>query len=91
MPGEPGISWEGHLSGFISGFLLSFFLKSTHFQNLPSLNKPKKKTNSEDEFMKQFDENGNFRPLDPDDKESNFSQSTTADEVEIKYNAEDKD
>jgi membrane associated rhomboid family serine protease len=91
MPGEPGISWEGHLSGFISGFFLSLFLKSTHFQNLPSLNKQKKKTISEDEFMKQFDENGNFSPLDPDHEDPSFSQSTTADEVEIKYKAEDKD
>jgi membrane associated rhomboid family serine protease len=91
MPGEPGISWEGHLSGFISGLLLSFFLKSTHFQDLPPLHKPKKKSNSEDEFMKQFDENGNFRPLDPDHEDPSFSQSTTADEVEIKYKAEDKD
>jgi membrane associated rhomboid family serine protease len=90
MPGEPGISWEGHLSGFSSGFLLSFFLKSSHFLDLPLYNKPKK-TNSEDEFMKQFDKNGNFKPLDTDHKESEFSQSSTANQIEINYKAEDKE
>ena len=91
VPGKPGISWEGHLSGFVFGLLLSFFLKSTHFQNLAPLYEPKKKTNSEDEFMKQFDENGNFSPLDPDQEDSPFSQTTTTDQIEIKYKDEHKD
>jgi membrane associated rhomboid family serine protease len=66
MPGKPGISWEGHLSGFIVGFLLSFILKSTHFNDFQVLEQKRPITEREDEFLKQFDENGNFRPLDPE-------------------------
>ncbi|WP_347068205.1 rhomboid family intramembrane serine protease [Flavobacterium sp. WV_118_3] len=58
---EENISWEGHLSGFISGYLLSFFLKT------PEYKKPIRYEwehpdfdPSQDPFMKHFDENGNF-------------------------------
>jgi membrane associated rhomboid family serine protease len=80
MPGEPGISWEGHLSGFVAGFLFSFIFKSSHFSSLPPVQKPPVYNEKEDEFLKQFDEHGNFRPLDPEDYDSNENnQDTTAD------------
>jgi len=68
LPGKPGISWEGHLSGFIVGLLLSFFLKSSHFKDVLILDQEKPTTKREDEFLKQFDEDGNFRPLDPEEE-----------------------
>ncbi|WP_019039477.1 rhomboid family intramembrane serine protease [Psychroflexus tropicus] len=70
LPGKPGVSWEGHLSGFISGFLLSFTLKSTHFKAFQIKRQHLEKSDQEDEFMQQFDENGNFRPLEPEEKEN---------------------
>lgn len=81
MPGKPGISWEGHLSGFMVGFVFSFILKSTHFSSLPSIQKPKPINEKDDEFLRQFDEHGNFSPLEPEVEEPiNYSQDSTADE-----------
>ncbi|MDM1407672.1 rhomboid family intramembrane serine protease [Myroides sp. DF42-4-2] len=59
---EEGISWEGHLSGFITGMLLSFVLKSPVYAEKvykyewqsPDYNE------SNDPFMQCFDAEGNF-------------------------------
>ncbi len=59
---EEGISWEGHLSGFITGMILSFVLKSPVYAEkvykydwqAPNYDA------SIDPFMQCFDENGNF-------------------------------
>lgn len=86
MPGKPGISWEGHLSGFIAGFVLSFILKSSHFSSLPPIQKPNPPNEKDNEFMRQFDEQGNFRPLDPEGEDLTFSQDSTADDKdEVNY------
>jgi len=60
FPVKAGISWEGHLGGFLTGLFLAFVIKT----KLPI---PKKfpwehpDYNEEaDEFLQHFDENGNF-------------------------------
>lgn len=60
LPLEDGVSWEGHLSGLITGLILALILKK-------SIAKPKKYVWEEpnynehdDPFLKHFDENGNF-------------------------------
>uniref|UniRef100_UPI0040499D98 rhomboid family intramembrane serine protease n=1 Tax=Flavobacterium sp. TaxID=239 RepID=UPI0040499D98 len=58
---KEGISWEGHLAGFLVGFVFSLVFDS------PTYQKPIKYDwehpdfdPSQDSFMKHFDENGNF-------------------------------
>ncbi len=76
FPIEEGISWEGHLSGFISGLILAVGLK---------VKVPKQKkydweredySEENDPFLKHFDEEGNFIELPPE---------TTDSAIEIKY------
>lgn len=60
FPIKDGISWEGHLGGFIMGLVLAFLLKSP----VPSSKKfaweHDDYNEEEDEFLQHFDENGNF-------------------------------
>lgn len=60
LPIEKGISWEGHLSGLITGLVFALLFRK-------EIAKPKKYVweqenyNEEDDpFLKHFDENGNF-------------------------------
>ena len=60
LPIEEGVSWEGHLSGLITGLVFAFIFRK-------AIAKPKKYVweepsynEDDDPFLKHFDENGNF-------------------------------
>jgi membrane associated rhomboid family serine protease len=62
FPGKVGMSWEGHLSGFIVGLALALIYKTKHIVK-PKYEWEKKDYDSkDDEFMQLFDEDGNFIP-----------------------------
>lgn len=67
LPIKQGMSWEGHLSGFIIGLLLAWTIKV----KIPT--KPKFHWEEDtydvanDPFMKHFDENGNFIEFDEEE------------------------
>lgn len=58
---DQSISWEGHLSGFITGFLLSLFYRKPEFQKVYKYDWERPDYDpSQDKFMQCFDEKGNF-------------------------------
>ena len=70
------ISWEGHLSGFITGFVFAFMYKTPEYKKLLQYDWEKPGFNAvEDKFLQRFDENGNFVNLPPPEE--------TASEFEI--------
>lgn len=60
FPIEEGISWEGHLSGAISGIVLAIITKNKLPQKKKYLWELDHYKEDEDPFMRHFDENGNF-------------------------------
>lgn len=68
FPVKDGMSWEGHLAGFLTGLFLAKVVKAS----IPPTKKyewEKEGFKEEDDlFLKHFDENGNFREL-PNEEE----------------------
>ncbi|MGE6353805.1 rhomboid family intramembrane serine protease [Flavobacterium sp. NPDC079362] len=64
------ISWEGHLAGFITGLVMSFFYKTPEYAKPIVYEWQKPDFNpEEDAFMKHFDEDGNFVNTEIEDEE----------------------
>ncbi|MBF2709712.1 rhomboid family intramembrane serine protease [Flavobacterium soyangense] len=58
---EEKISWEGHLAGLITGFILSVIYKTPEYKKIIKYDWEHPDFNpQEDKFMQRFDENGNF-------------------------------
>lgn len=75
VPIKEGMSWEGHLSGLITGILFAFIFRK-------EIAKPKKYVweqegydETNDEFLKHFDEDGNFIEKKDDEPKANNTQT----------------
>ncbi len=63
LPGDPKVSWEGHLSGLAVGIILAFCIQKGIVAPKQYAWQSPDYDPSEDEFLKHFDENGNFIEL----------------------------
>lgn len=72
FPIKEGISWEGHLGGFLVGFLMAVFIKAKVPAPLKYAWEKEDYNEEEDEFLKHFDEDGNFIEKLPDEDEKSI-------------------
>jgi membrane associated rhomboid family serine protease len=68
LPIDPQISWEGHLSGFAVGLVMAMVFKEVPVENKKYEWEREDYKPEEDDFLKQFDENGNFIEKVPEEK-----------------------
>lgn len=68
FPIDPKISWEGHLSGFGVGLGFALLFREVPIENKKYEWEQDDYNPDNDDFLKQFDENGNFieKPKEPD-------------------------
>ena len=63
MPIRDGMSWEGHLSGFVTGLVLAIVIKSKIAKPVKYVWETEAYNPEDDPFLQQFDKDGNF--IDP--------------------------
>jgi membrane associated rhomboid family serine protease len=67
LPMDNGISWEGHLSGMITGIFFALIYRKYEIPVKKYEWENEEYSEEDDEFMKHFDEEGNFIETPPDE------------------------
>lgn len=70
FPIKQGVSWEGHLSGLVVGFLFALFFRKQVAKPEKYVWEQHTYNEEEDPFMKHFDADGNFIEHPENDQES---------------------
>jgi membrane associated rhomboid family serine protease len=74
LPIDPKISWEGHTAGFVVGLAFAFFFKEVPIETKKYDWEKDDYNPEEDDFLKQFDENGNFIEKVTEERQENESE-----------------
>jgi len=79
FPIEEGISWEGHLSGLITGFIFALLFRKQVAKPQRYVWETEDYDEDDDPFMRHFDEDGNFieHPIGEDEDETEDDIKTT--------------
>jgi len=77
IPIKEGVSWEGHLSGLITGLLFAVFFRKEIAKSKKYVWEQEGYNEDDDPFLKHFDEDGNFiENLKENEIEEKPSQTT---------------
>jgi hypothetical protein len=60
FPVKDQMSWEGHLSGLIVGFIFALFFRKSIAKPIKYVWEREDYNEDDDPFLRHFDENGNF-------------------------------
>lgn len=71
FPINPEISWEGHSSGFLVGFVLSLLFKKNPIENKKFEWENEDFNPDNDPFLRHFDDDGNFMETLPSENKTN--------------------
>lgn len=89
FPIKDGMSWEGHLSGLITGFVFALLFRSKVAKPEKYLWETETYNEDDDPFMKHFDENGNFIEIESeavkDDFELEVDSKSEKSKIQINY------
>lgn len=84
FPIDKTMSWEGHLSGFLSGIFFAIFYRNYQLPKPIYVWQKEEYDKEEDEFMKHFDEDGNFIPSSASENNEDLA-SENNNFIQLKY------